>query len=221
MTIKNTFLLLIVLVLFSCVNQQNQGNTEVDAEETFNLGETTTQFLWRAMKYDSTLQDSFNSIFLNEKYIASMSDQEKAAIGYLATFVGNECWWDGEAREDRSNLDCKIITALSLGYQCSDEHLGFLRQWFEGDEIILSELEKSNCPTTPYTATIQDTFDEITINTSGNSITVAYRATSINVRDGKSQSWNETALFKAYEDRLVLISKDRNQNPTENFEVTE
>jgi len=45
-----------------------------------------------------------------------MTDQEKAAIGYVYTSIGNECWWDAEANDDRSNLDCKIITALGLVY---------------------------------------------------------------------------------------------------------
>ena len=90
-----------------------------------------------------------------------MTDPEKAALGCIATFIGSECWWDGETNNDRTNLDCKIITALGLGYQCSDEHLLFLRKWFSTDKEVLSKLETSNCPTTPYTATSQNTFDEI------------------------------------------------------------
>lgn len=114
--------------------------TEIEPSK-LNLPDTTKNFLLRDMKYDSTLNDSFSSIFLNIDYINSMTSQEKAAIGYVSTYIGNECWWDGEANDDRSNLDCKIITALGLGYQCSESHLGFLRKWFSTDYEVLSELE--------------------------------------------------------------------------------
>ena len=173
-----------ILTLLTSCGQVNTRTDQklVDAESTevepiaLNLPNTTIKFMWTDMKYDSTLNVSFSSIFLNVDYINTMTNQEKAAIGYVSTFIGNECWWDGEANDDRSNLDCKIITALGLGYQCSESHLGYLRKWFSTDKDVLSELKDSSCPTTPYTATIQDTFDKIVINTKGDSILTLYIA---------------------------------------------
>ena len=83
---------------------------------------------------------------LNQDYIKTMTDPEKAALGYVATFVGNDCWWDGEANEEKSNLDCKIITTLGLGYQCSNEHLGFLRKWFVERQTVTVGIGKIKLP---------------------------------------------------------------------------
>jgi hypothetical protein len=69
--------------------------------------------------------------------------------------------WDGEYKSDRSNLKCKILNALDLGYQCSQTHLGFLKKWFRIDEKVLKRLE--DCSTIPSTSTVQNTFDKIQI----------------------------------------------------------
>ena len=49
------------------------------------------------MQYNSKLNAPFYTIMLNQDYIKTMTDPEKVALGYVATFVGNDCWWDGEA----------------------------------------------------------------------------------------------------------------------------
>lgn len=155
---KYLFLIIVSIIVLSCSNQKSQpddeskvSNSQVDE---FALNDTTFNFLWWETRYDPSKQDSNHSISLNQEYLNNMTDQEKAAIGYLATFIGNECWWDGEANEDRSNLDCTIISALGLGYQCSDTHLGYLRKWFLNDEKVLSELQKTTCP--PYPTRLLD-----------------------------------------------------------------
>lgn len=203
--------------------EQESTNRKKEEAETskLNLTDTTITFMWRDMKYDSTLKETFSSIFLNTDYINTMTNQEKAAIGYVSTFIGNECWWDGEANEDRSNLDCKIITALGLGYQCSEKHLGYLRKWFSGDKEVLSELQKSNCPTIPYTATSQNTFDKIVIDTKGDSISVYYEVDGTNVREQESWEWSETAYFIATTDNLKLIQKVKSDVDQEKFEITD
>src|SRR5690606_19473377 len=111
------------------------------------LTDKKVKFLWREMQYLEDLNGEFNVITLDEEYIKTISEPEKAALAYVATFIGNECVWDGNANENRSNLKCKILWALDLGYQCSPQHLDFLRFWFRSNEDILKELE--NCPTTP------------------------------------------------------------------------
>lgn len=125
----------------------------------------------------------------------------------MATFIGNECWWDGKSKTnvDRSNLKCKILTSLNLGYQCSDKHLGFLHQWFRNDKKVLEELE--DCPTTPYTSTTQDTFDEIILTVKGDTISVWFKANGVNMREQKYWSWTEIDYFKLNDSELQLIKK--------------
>jgi hypothetical protein len=201
------------------VNSDPVSKKVVETENKIKLNDKTVKFLWRDDKYDEELKDTFNSIFINEDFCKNMTDPERAALGYVATFIGNECWWDGEANDDRSNLKCKILTALNLGYQCSDKHLGFLRKWFKDDKKSLEEL--GNCPTTPYTATIQDTFDEITLTVKGNIISVFFKANGVNTREGDSWSWTETDHFQFDGNNIKLIKKDESKVKHEHFEMGE
>ncbi|MDR7129453.1 hypothetical protein J2X69_001790 [Algoriphagus sp. 4150] len=221
---KNLLVIPSILALISCGKMDNTTQLQSDPTQIESLDihvkDTTVQFLWRDMKYDSALNDSFNSIFLNLEYVDIMEDPEKAALGYVATFIGNECWWDGDAEEDRSNLDCKIITALGLGYQCSDRHLGFLKEWFSDDPQVLAELESANCPTTPYTATIQDTFDEIELTVKGDSIIVNYKVSAINFREQKNWEWSVADYFVVKGDKLMLINRDKSEVGQGRFDLT-
>lgn len=203
------------------VKVQSKPDVITEESDGTQLADTTITFLWRDMKYDSSLYDSFNSIFINQDYLNSMSNAEKAALGYVATFIGNECWWDGDANHDRSNLDCKVISALGLGYQCSEEHLGFLRKWFSTDKRVLSELEKDNCPTTPYTSTIQNSFDEIIVKTKGNLIMLEYKVSAVNLREGQSSSWSEWAHFKISTNDVQLFEKHKSEVKQEKMILTE
>lgn len=226
------FYIATLLFLASC-GQKNNVDSQSKVEKTdtvskdienttvnkFQLTDKTIKFLWRADKYDEALKDTFNSIFINEEYCKTITDPERAALGYVATFIGSDCWWDGAANEDRSNLKCIILTALNLGYQCSNKHLGFLRQWFMDDKKALLELE--NCPTTPYTSTIQNTFDEITLKVTGNQISVFFKANEVNTREGKSWSWTEIDYFQLENGRIKLVKQDKSKVKLEHFEMTE
>lgn len=185
--------------------------------KSLQLADKNSKFLWRETVYDKDLATTINTIVLNEEYIKNISDPEKAALAYVATAIGNECEWDGNASEDRSNLKCKILWALNLGYQCSSNHLEFLRYWFRNNKTILKEFE--NCGTTPDGATIQDTFDEINIKVEGNFITISFNASGSNMREGKSWNWTEKQYFEFKNNELLLLKKDISPIKHSDFEV--
>jgi hypothetical protein len=186
--------------------------------QPLTLTDKNISFLSRVKQYDETVKDTVNTISLNEAYSKTITEPEKAALAYVATFIGNECNWDGTANADRSNLKCKILTALDLGYQCSEKHLGFLRYWFNKDNTVLPELQ--NCPTIPDGATVQSTFDKINIATRGNDILVTFTVQSINVREGKSWTWTETDQFRFDRNNIRLIKKDRSPAKEETFTIS-
>lgn len=171
----------------------------------------SVRFLWIENRYNEEVKQEISSIVINESFLKIISNQEKAALGYVTTFIGNECDWDGMVNEDRSNLKCKILTALNLGYQCSDSHLGFLKQWFSKDKAILKKLEI--CPTMPETATIQTTFDEIELfnNKITKTITITYKFTGVNIRESKSWSYTQTDIFKYDLNTIGLIHSQKSK----------
>lgn len=179
------------------------------------------KFLWRAEKDDVVLDQSYNDMVINESFCNSISNQEKAALGYVATFIGNACNWDGEVNEDRSNLKCKILTALNLGYQCSNTHLGFLKHWFSQDEKALKKLEV--CVTMPETATVQTTFNEISLVTDEDkhTITVKYKVQGVNMRESKSWHYTQTDYFEFTCESINLINSKKSELTEENIEISE
>jgi hypothetical protein len=209
-------LLYITTLIFLTSCGQTKSNTDknevanIDTIDAFTLTDKTVNFLWR---------DSSASIVINENFCKTITDPEKAALGYVATFIGNECWWEGDYSDKRDNLKCEILTALNLGYQCSDKHLGFLRLWFKNDTTAIKELE--TCPTTPNTSTIQDTFDEIILTTKGNQITVFFKASGVNMREEQSWNWTETDYFQLDNDKIKLIKQEKSKVKLEHFDASE
>ena len=224
--------LIYLITLFSYFNAfgqlSNKTNPEAPAlkveieQDKLNLRDTSVNFMWTIMKYDSAYNSFYSESFLNLDYLERITDQERAAIGYVSTFVGYDCWWEGDlVNDERSNLDCKIISALGLGYQCSESHLGYLRKWFSNDSEVLSELHNSNCPIIPYTASEQNYFSTIKVSTKEDSISVYYEATGLHMRAHKTWDWSETVYFIATNNSLKLIKKDRVVGKHEEFRITE
>ena len=215
---KNIFLATLILIACSVQansNFVNDKNIKVDSvnkanestsERFHQLNNKTEKFLWRENKYDEKLKSTFSTIIINERLCKILSEPERAALGFVVTFIGSECDWDGEAKDDRSNLKCKTLTSLNLGYQCSEEHLGFLRKWFANDSNSLKELKY--CPTTPYTASTQETFDYINLNVKGNLISIEFGASGVNLQNNDATwSWTETDYFQVDNERIKLIKK--------------
>ncbi|WP_215224675.1 hypothetical protein [Echinicola shivajiensis] len=169
--------------------------------------------LWRETLYDEELKTEVNTIVLNKDYKENITEAERAALGYIATFIGNECEWAGGIPDkNRSNLDCKLLSYLDLGYQCSDKHLSFLNQWFSKDTLAIKKLKK--CPTIPNTATIQSTFDEISLETNPQTqiITIRYKVNGLNIRENAVSSYTKTDQFKYDLEGIVLLDSKKTAN---------
>ncbi|MBW1294161.1 hypothetical protein [Aquimarina litoralis] len=187
------------LISFKKINAEQSSNQKI-------------KVLWRETLYDEELETDINTIALNNEYLEKITAQERAALGYITTFIGNECEWDGKANKDRSNLSCVVLSKLKLGYQCSEKHLGFLRTWFSKDTLALKKLQ--SCPTIPNTATIQTTFDEIYITTdiTEQIIKIDYQFTGINTRRGSVKENTYTDTFSYNDQNITLISSKKTNN---------
>lgn len=226
------YLYILTLVFLASCGQTNSNSDKVinvdsvsnlnenAVAKSFTLKDKTVKFLWREDRYDQELKDTFNTIVINEELCKTLTEPEIAALGYVGTYIGSECQWDGEYNDDRSNLKCKVLTALNLGYQCSDKHLGFLRKWFKNDKKVLEELNY-NCPTTPFTASSQETFSEITLTVKGNSISVWFSVSGVNMPMGESWSYTETDNFQLDNYNLRLLNKEQSKVKREQFDTGE
>jgi hypothetical protein len=169
--------------------------------EDFNAPHSgKTKFMWR----DSKTFD----IVLNQEYIKSISIYERAALGYVASSVGNGCNYEDDKAQ---YLNCEILSALNLGYQCSDRHLSFLRSMFQDDQKVLNELQKP-CPEIVDGATSQTTFDYINIEViAKNTIVVSYGVSGVYLRENISWEFTVTDTFEVSANGIILKKHEQSK----------
>src|SRR5690606_5902710 len=183
------------IILTSCFNTSEEKMPDLKNITSPIIKGTAEVVIWMEKEFDQEFGDEIDVIKINEKYIDTLPDAEKAIIAYYATFHGNECWWENDApNETRSNLKCKLISALNLGYQCSDTHLDFLYQWFRTQPEHLAELE--HCPTMPTTSTTQDSFEDMQVERKKDIFTLRFTVCLVNLRENLTRCYEETHTFK-------------------------
>ncbi|CAM3124392.1 hypothetical protein [Flavobacterium frigoris] len=217
-------ILTILTLLISCAKKNESENLTTDSktieiETLFKMTDKSVKFLWREDEYDKELKDTVNTIFINQEYCKKISEPEKAALGFVSSFIGSECDWDGEPNKKYDNLSCKINTTLNLGYQCSETHLSFLRKWFKNDKKSLKRL--TDCSAIPYTASSQETFDYINILTKGDTIIITFRASGVNMRNEESWSYKEEDTFVLKKDNLFFVKSKESENESSSFKIEE
>ncbi len=194
-----TAALLILSVLVQ--NDLSAGVNKVHKE--YVTQNTLQKIVWREDIYDASLKATVNVIKLDDSYFANVTGPEKAVLGYLASTIGNECYADG-----KQNVKCKILSALNIGYQCSEESKTFLKNWFRDDASIASQIE--NCkPTLP--STVEKTFDEVRISTADNTIKVELKGLKLNIKENSASKWSESLSFKVDGDKLTLLERTKKQ----------
>ncbi len=197
------FLSLAFLFLIACKEEQVAVSSPSNVAEKKNIvSEKELNFVWSDVVYDAELQDSMTRLMINEAFLDTISEEEKAAIGFVATFVGNECDWDGAYKEDRSNLVCTVLDALDLGYQCSDTHLGFLREWFDSDTASLNVLSSDSCPTLPGGSTNFSEIESMHLFVKNNIITITSVINYGDVRQDVYKTKRERVYFNVSEEGL-------------------
>ncbi|WP_417800645.1 hypothetical protein [Tenacibaculum sp.] len=192
-----------ITYLKPCLVSFNKISSSISANKSIKV-------LWRDTVYDEELKTDINTIVLNKDYQKNITEPERAALGFVATFVGNECEWrSGKPDQNRTNLACKLLSYLNLGYQCSDKHLDFLNQWFLKDTVSLKKLKR--CPTIPNGATVQSTFDEILMETDieKQTIVISYKVSVINVRENSVNRYTKIDTFQYNSEGIRLINSEK------------
>jgi hypothetical protein len=185
--------------------------------KSLQLTDKKIKFLWTQSIFDKKYDAEVNSLMVDYDYIKTITEPEKAALAYVSMFYGNECEWDGEPNENRTNLKCKIPWALGLRYQCSFEQKALLKYWFRKNKQILKELE--SCPTIPNTATIQSFIHEIDIETSSDIISIFFKIGSTNIRTLENWEWTENIDFQFNTNEILLINKQVSKKEYSKLEI--
>jgi hypothetical protein len=198
MNIRLLTLLFLSIFSTSVFSQNNAiSSTTVNKPSTENESQDIyIKILWL---------DNTGTLQLNTNYIKTLTDQQRAALGYIATDVSSECNWDGAKKADGSNLKCKFLSALNLGYQCSETHLSFLKKWFKEDTKVLDRLQY--CNKTESSAKIQDHFIEIKMITTKETIKILYSALGEDLDKQKTWSWQEESTYSFTKTGIKQINR--------------
>jgi len=196
MSSRFLFLLFFLSFYNAAFSQTSKLQTVKKEAEAKTVQNNFVEILWLDKK--GVLQ-------INEDYIKTITNAQRAALGYITTNIGNDCYWDGEKKADESNLKCKFLSALNLGYQCSETHLSFLRQWFKKDPEVLKNLE--TCTKTASSDKIQDRFVGLRMSTTNNTIKIVYGAMGMDTETQKRWRWIEESIYSFTEKEIKQIKR--------------
>lgn len=208
------FKIILILFLFiSCSNSSKQiqnSPPKLPAKKSFILSktfatekDTSIDFLWLKKVWDQELRDTIEQIEINKKYADTASQEVKLTLAYTSLFAGSNCWWKGEeANNDMTNLECAILTAISMGCQCSNEHIGPLQIAFAHDSVALLKIQ--DCAAVPNTATYQNSFTHISIQKNKNIITLYLQAEFINSNKQIVKPWEKTLIFEVSQKGIIV-----------------
>ncbi|KLT70237.1 hypothetical protein [Flavobacterium sp. ABG] len=197
--IFSLFLLILSLSVFSQTKNKSASATNKEVTNPASQEDYVT-VLWL---------DKNRNLQLNDEFIKTITNQQRAALGYIATSIGNECSWDGDEKPDKSNLKCKFLWALNLGYQCSETHLSFLRKWFKEDAAVLQNLQY--CSKTESSEKNQDFFIVLKMATLNNTIRIIYTAAGFDEKTPQKWSWTEESTYSFTKNEIKQIHR-RNIN---------
>lgn len=191
--------------LSSAESKRNGENNTNEGYDFFSPGfkDTTIKIVWREDIYDQKMKANVNVIILNEDYFKTLSEPEKAVLGYLASTIGNECYND-----DKNGVSCKLLTALNMGAQCSEQNKQFLSSWFANEPAIMKQIE--NCKPTLPGSTTEKTFDVVKISTSGDVIKVSIKGLKLNIKENSVSEWSENITFKVSDKNIAVNERTKN-----------
>jgi len=101
--------------------------------------------------------------YINNDYIKTCSEQEKALLAYYCYFFNTSC---------ADSKHCKLTEALGLGEQNSKEQQKLVLKWFTDDET--KQLTKEGGRITPNDAKNKAWYEELKLIKKGSLITVHY-----------------------------------------------
>lgn len=209
------FFAIIVILIVAFVDISKASNSTAESKRNgeytpsegydisggWKLNDTTIRAVWREDVYDQKMKENVNVIMLNYDYFGSLSQPERAVFAYLASTIGNECYNEG------AGVVCKLLTALDMGTQCSEQNKKFLSAWFANEPEIIKQVE--NCkPTLPGTTT-ERTFDAVKVSTSGSTIKVNIKGLILNIKESSVSKWSENITFKIEGDNLKVAERTK------------
>jgi hypothetical protein len=156
---------------------------------SFPLKEKTILFLGRDKKYGH---------LINKAYSETLSEHERAALGYLALLYNSLSKYD-----TATDKECTIESALNLGEPCSKQYKSFMRFLFQNDANTLKKIEECYHHSDESSSVLY--FSEIKLKVKANMIYIFFKGKGF----GQSWvcSWDGKVVFLVDKQNIKLIEK--------------
>ena len=177
------------------------NDSAVNETQLYFLRDTSVRLLWQSKEFDELLKDTVKTLVVNNDYLDTMTEPEKAVIGYVSTFVRNNFC---------SNIHCsgsaeKLKPYLKLQGQSAEQNLNFLKNWFRNDAACLSRLENPSC----YYDNEKE-FAELKLTVKADTLKVWFAANE--TVPGGIVRWKQEDTFKLDQNNLLLIEEKQSKS---------
>jgi hypothetical protein len=193
------FSLLFFFVFSSCYANALHSR-ESHSMNTRFFKDTTIKILWQ----ENTCKNCQPVRRINQQYLTSAPDAQKAALGLVSTYYASVCDDVMYQPAKPRILSCELSKALGFDHQCSEAQLRFLNHWFRKDSLVLRRLTFDSCNMKPPGSNSPTSFTAITIKAGKNSIEIICSLVHFSTQQEVSWFWDEHLFFELSPDNYFL-----------------
>lgn len=169
---------------------------------SYPLKDKTVNFLWIEKKFHPTI---------NGKYCETISEPERAALGYLTILNGtlNYCHYNIDPNKEYTMRHALNIDSENDEHydKCTEQFMSYMQFWFREDAESLQTIKEDHCETPIHAGqSVYDYFSKINLTVKGNKIYIYFKATS-SIRSDYDVNWTEKLTFLVGKDYIKLIEE--------------
>ena len=131
-------------------------------------------------KHEDYSHDIYRGNKLNNKYLTSIEQSEKALLLGMLYVYGNNC------NENTKRIKCEILEELNIVDECDPNYIDFLKGWFVHDELMKYKFQ--NCPVMEEDGPIQNEIKKLITRRVKDTIGITIKVIGMNTAQEKN--WN-------------------------------
>ncbi|HFB99220.1 MAG TPA: hypothetical protein ENJ53_00310 [Phaeodactylibacter sp.] len=149
----------------------------------------------RAKKHTTVILENDK---VNADFFDNIDRPEKALLSWYLYAYGNEC--DATS----SKAKCKILELLHVKDECADEHIRFLKKWFDKD--VMAQMKLKNCPVLAVDDAIQNKYKAIILSRNRDTLSIHFKVWGLN--ESQEKNWNVDKIdsFLIENEAFVVIN---------------
>ncbi|MFC4476781.1 hypothetical protein [Flavobacterium chungangensis] len=172
---------------------------------SFPLKDKTVNFLRRGKEYKN---------LVNEEYCKTMSEPERAALGYLTTLypTSNYCYFKKDIDKEYTMRHALNLDSENYSYndKSTDQFMNYMQFWFRNDTESLSKIAADHCPEAIAYGSVLFYLSKINLTVKENKIYINFKIEGAGRSDWEV-IWTEKLTFLVAKDYIKLIESKKSE----------